>query len=312
MNRFIASLLSCCVAIMIFVSPVLAGGGLISFEVIGTKDTLDMSPGDQYVVRPTVKTPEGGPAVNWPIKILLENPASSDYIAQSSDKTDENGTMYAKVISQLPGNRVLYAEVTMPDGSTYRSSVYILNYQGPSVPQQPVYPTSVPTPYTKVYEEPYPTTIPPMDQPLVLKVDYQKYLSGVKREVGVSWNKVAGAVKYNVYARLTDDNDWRAAIASTDEQNAILNVNAFMPFYLKVDACYSADNCVPSADVLLDGMGPSTVPEPTVVVDKSVAQLYDQVQTLQKELEESKKQQNEMQKVINNLVSILKRILPFW
>lgn len=121
----------------LFISPVFAGGGLISWTDVTTSDSeynayrkSSVLPGTQYTIRPQVHLEDNSWCVNCPIKIKLENPQSNDYIAKSSDKTDENGTMYAKVISYVQGKRYAYAEVTMPDGTNYISSRLVLNYAG--------------------------------------------------------------------------------------------------------------------------------------------------------------------------------------
>lgn len=137
---------------ILYPTPVAAGGGLISLDV--SWEGRILNPGEQYIVRPTVYTDNSysNYCNKCVIKIKLEDPKPSDYIAQSFETTDENGTMYAKVISYVPGNRAVYAEVVMPDGSTYTSSKSILNYT------------------EKVYSEPKVETAP-LSAPVVLPVE---------------------------------------------------------------------------------------------------------------------------------------------
>lgn len=156
--KFLA--ISALLAVSLFASPVLAGGGLISWIDVTTSDSeynsyrkSSVSPGTQYTIRPQVHLEDNSWCVNCPIKIKLENPQPNDYIAQSSYKTDENGTMYAKVISNTQGKRYAYVEVTMPDGNNYTSSRLVLNYAGeggydPSqvIPAVTSEPSIIPTP----------------------------------------------------------------------------------------------------------------------------------------------------------------------
>lgn len=121
---------------LIFVSSVSAGGGLVSINVTSYDGITitDLKPGLPYIVRPTAYADDSYKkfCAGCPIKIKFENPQSSDIVNASSEKTDENGTMYAKVVSYIPGPRMVYAEVVLPDGKTYTSSKAILNYLGKS------------------------------------------------------------------------------------------------------------------------------------------------------------------------------------
>lgn len=124
---------------LIFVSSVSAGGGLVSINVTSYDGITitDLKPGLPYIVRPTAYADDSYKkfCAGCPIKIKFENPQSSDIVNASSDKTDENGTMYAKVVSYISGPRIVYAEVVLPDGKTYTSSKAILNYYGEGMKQ---------------------------------------------------------------------------------------------------------------------------------------------------------------------------------
>ena len=65
---------------------------------------------------------------NCPISIKLENPQDSDSINQSDSKTDSDGRVSAKIVSNIFGKRIIYAEAIMPNRSTYKSNKYVLNY----------------------------------------------------------------------------------------------------------------------------------------------------------------------------------------
>lgn len=164
MKKILASF--CLLAALSFPNLAFAGGGLISWLPTTTSSEdynnfriSSLSPGEQFVVRPQVHLPNDDPydtttryCSNCPIKIKLENPQNTDIINQSSDVTDENGTIYAKIISKIPGKRYVYAEVTLSDskfvrenGNFYRSSVLVLNYGGESQWEPPTV-TPLPVP----------------------------------------------------------------------------------------------------------------------------------------------------------------------
>lgn len=106
-----------------------AGGGLVSFDV---NPSTSLNPGEQYIVRPTVYQDNQGNLCKFCItNIRFDHPYDSDYVSQSSDKTDENGTLYAKVISKIGGPRLIDATITLPNGQIYQSSKYQLNYLNP-------------------------------------------------------------------------------------------------------------------------------------------------------------------------------------
>lgn len=110
-----------------------AGGGPVEFTV---DPNTSLNPGEQYIVHARVYANGTYPTYckNCLINLAFENPQNSDYIAQNSDRTDDNGTIYAKVISKIPGKRTLIVKdriITQPDGSTIPAYSYvILNYLG--------------------------------------------------------------------------------------------------------------------------------------------------------------------------------------
>ncbi len=138
---------------------VLAGGGLVSTEVYPNsgRENFNVPPGEQFIVKPQVHLDNEDPydlTIRWckgcPIKVKLENPQPDDVINQSSDKTDDNGQIYAKVISKIQGVRYVYSEVTLPNGQVYTGSQNSLNYAPSYIyGQEPQ-----PTPTSVVYPKP--------------------------------------------------------------------------------------------------------------------------------------------------------------
>lgn len=152
--------------LILFPTNALAGGGLVAWlNVTSTNDDYNnyrvstINPGEQFIVKPQVHLPNDDSydstirwCVNCPIKVKLENPQEGDIINPNSDKTDENGQIYAKIVSKIPGKRYVYAEVTLPEsnftkqnGTTYRSTILVLNYSG-ETSWEPTYNVSTPIP----------------------------------------------------------------------------------------------------------------------------------------------------------------------
>ncbi len=296
---------------LIFVSPVFAGGGLISFE----SSPALVRPGEQYVVRPKVYSDNNGNLCkSCPIIIKFENTQTGDVINQSDSKTDENGTMYAKVISQQSGERIIYAEVTMPGGTSYQSSRYVLYYEAKAEPIGSI----------------------------VVRVDGQRILGGDVRQVSLSWNSIPEAY-YLVFVRPVN-NSYGAALAQTNNLNATVTINTSPNYYVKVSACNSYGRCIESSEVLVPELKAATTPVPVVssntyntkvttsettkaksftspiqVVaptasssDKKVEELNTKIDNLQGQLEESKMKQNALESKINELVSWIKSLFPFF
>lgn len=287
---------------LLFTNKTFAGGGPVEFNI---EPNTSLNPGEQYVVHARVYADGPFPTYckNCFIRLGFVNPQESDYIAQNSEKTDNDGRIYAKVISKITGKRTIVAkELARPDGTeiTSNSSV-VLNYTGDTI---------TPYPSIKVQE-------------FNLKLVDQKYIDGPKRYVYLKWNKIDGAVKYNVYVRLTDGY-YSSAVDATESTTSKVGINAFLDFYAKVAACFDADNCINSPEIFIPKMEKediSITPEPTVEVsptiitpkaDKKVEELDKKVAELEKKLEASKKKQAQLENRVNDLLDWIKSLLPFF
>lgn len=314
MNRIYSFLLSfAALFFMLFsANSAYAGGGPVEFTL---DPNTSLNPGEQYIVHARVYADEPYPTYckNCSINLAFENPQGSDYIAQNSDRTDDNGTIYAKVISKIPGKRTLIVKdriIVRPDGVkvTANSSV-IVNYNGDSpLPTQPV--------------------------DLRLIVSGQKYLDGPERMVYLSWTQIPGAVKYNVYARLADTKDYGAALLGTGQPSGDITINAFLDYYVKVNACSEPTVCTSSPEVFVKAMSKDNevvstqkqIPTTNTVVNSTnavvtqaangdnskVEELNKKVENLQDQLEVSKQRQNTLEQRINDLVGFIKHLFPFF
>lgn len=298
---------------LIFVSPVFAGGGPVEFTV---DPNQVLNPGEQYIVHARVYADGPYPTYckNCFIKLGLQNPQDGDYIAQNSDATNDEGRIYAKVISKVPGNRTIYvSELRNTDGTRITAnSTVVLKYTGESISTPTPNPTSTPTPQ--------PIILP--SGSIYVKVGVQRYVEGPKRYVYLSWNKVEGATKYSVYARLSDTKEYGGNLVSTGNLSTEIGINAFLDYYVKVYACNST-GCISSSEVFVPRMkkeegdrviipSPSTVTTTPSPNNSNIEELNKKVENLQNQLDQSKKTQSVLEQRVNNLVNFIKRLFPFF
>lgn len=221
--------------LIILISPVmaLAGGGLVYVNV---EPGTSLNPGEQYIVSVTAFTDNSysTKCQKCPVKIKLEDPQVNDYIAQSGNETDMDGSIYAKVISYIPGSRLIYAEVLLPSRENYTSSKNVLSY------------------YDKMGSKPSPTAYPPTGAP------------------------------------------------PPKPTTIVLSPKPSIP----------GTTTYPKPLVTMTPGGP--VVDPTILNDPKVKELEEKVGDLEKKLAESQKQQSALEAKLNQLLSFVKSLFPFF
>lgn len=117
--------------LLVFVPKAFAGGPN-NFEVQVTPSGVLQAPGSEYVVNATVFSDQDHtvPAKGWPVTFRLQNPQGNDYIAPSASTTGDDGRVYAKIISNVQGSRVIIVETTAPNGFVLESTPMALSYTG--------------------------------------------------------------------------------------------------------------------------------------------------------------------------------------
>jgi len=185
-----------------------AGGGPVEFTV--DPDT-SLYPGKVYIVHARVYTDGPYPSYcqNCLIHLKLKNPQDSDVINQSSERTDDEGMVYAKVISTVPGKRVIYpADLETADGNPITSNNYVeLNYIGESAFLET--PTNVRISQIETTQDP----------------DH--------RNVHIMWDPVPGAASYNIYINAGTADEYTVTV---DTNLYEMDVNTSSVFDIVVSA----------------------------------------------------------------------------
>lgn len=311
------------VILLSIVPPVSAGGGPVSLEAFPLKpfsqtqkfivvaNIYTQSPCDKIMVNFSFASPsESGDEIT-----PFTPPNDGTYLKRhyyTGQSWQEICTKYVQVKSGDKHQSIIVAK-TVVDGESI-SRDYPLNFGEDEYSRQ--------TQSLDRYN----------NQPQV-DVTSEKYLGGPKREVGLQWNKVEGAEKYSVFIRfgeVTTPYDL-APVATTSDNQATINLNAFEEFYISVNACKAGDPCTKSQqspwEILLSKMRVSEselIPTPPSELNPNDAtrlvgsnnedrinQLNQKVADLEKKLQVSEKKQNILEQRFNELLTFLRSFLPF-
>lgn len=192
-----------------FFTPLtLAGGGPVEFNV---EPNSALNPGEQYVVHARVYADGPYPTYckNCYLKLAFKNPQEGDYIAQDSEVTNEEGRIYAKVISKVTGERIiLVGELRDSNGKRIDAgSSVALKYTGESI-------------FLKTPTNLRITQIETTNDPNV-------------RNVHIMWDPVPGATSYIVYKPMGGINYYHTTV---DTNLYEMKISASSTFYIAVSA----------------------------------------------------------------------------
>lgn len=318
-----------------------AGGGPVEFNIeplaSSNVPSSYLNPGEQFTIHARVYA-EG---LSYPtyckgcyIKFGLENPQASDVLEQSSDKTDENGYVDAKVISKVPGKRMLIVqELRNNNGAKVTANSYAMLYYKGETMSTPI-PTSYPMPGA-------PEMVYPSDSQ-VLGID-GAYMFKVKPVAGAS-GYLFGFFQNDImiYENYRDDRT-----LSSNGEFAVWESNPFhVKFQLgKVKVLIRAlvnNQWTDAREItitLAPGGGTSNQPpspvipntnqlvsttkfpppniQPSqkivVVTDSSAsAALQQRINDLEKKLAASERRQSVLESQLNQLITWIKSIFPFF
>lgn len=85
----------------------------------------------------------------------------------------------------------------------------------------------------------------------LLKLGVVNVIDDLKRSVHLSWAKVPGTAKYNIFLRTGSDDYSKAGVSSTGDISETIGVNNNLDYHFKVQACGSPDDCIDSNEVSL-------------------------------------------------------------
>lgn len=128
MKRFKAAVLAFAGAVFLLsASPASAGGGLV---ILDANPDTRLHPGEFFTVSATVYTNNTYTTrcEQCPVTFKFHNSNSTDTITPNATTTNSNGQASVRMVSNILGDRLVYAEVGMPDGSLYTSSSLVLAY----------------------------------------------------------------------------------------------------------------------------------------------------------------------------------------
>lgn len=339
------------IAYLIFVSPVFAGGQMISLEA----DSYGTANSDGTYSRIMRVVTQEKPCEGIEITFKFVNPQEGDYVMTQSGNetftfTKDRQPYYqdgeqvcgttAKMGSKVAGVRDVtvvskHGDYTYPDppvikvdfDGQYHADNSYNGYNYSSSQDHPSYRLT----HSQTTSNPVPVS---NTGSFYAKIGVQKYLGESKRSVYISWSKSLSAVKYNVYARLADDKNYGAALVGTGDLSSEININAFLNYYVKIDACTSADSCVSSPELYIaaikkqggvstsqnsttvqtqsDTQNTNTVIKTVIVKDSSeTARLQGKVDELEKKLDISQKKQSALEQTLSNLIKWIKSVFPF-
>lgn len=285
-------------ALVLLTKPVFAGGGLVS---ITSNTTELLNVGGIYTVTATAQKQDNTLCANCPIYFKFEEGSSEDSIIMLEPATNSLGQARAEVSSITPGNKIIFAVLTLPDGQLYESSRYILHFTPVPVPQV--------TPF------PIPTIRPITISTFPLTIDKSRPVEDLKntaRQVFVSWSPVDGATYYNVKLRPADYSNWAIPVDSPTTLSSInLILSTDTDYYVQVDACNSSA-CVSSKETLIAKQNQGKTEEiKPLLGDKKIQDLERKIANLEQQVAETQKKQSFLESQIAAIFSFLKSLFRF-
>lgn len=205
-----------------------AGGGNITLDV--SPQTF-LNPGLAYTVTITdyINGPGSAPAKGVPLILQLENPQPSDVLNPTSDKTDDNGQIMVKVISNIPGPRVAYVDEHNDQWGTAHHAVS-LNYTGTSF-----LPPSITPPSTDAFNLQSSSSVP---------------TDSMKNAITLTWNAIPNTTEYHIFRSTTQNDVFGSQIASTNDTTYTGKFSDSEDNYFIVKACTSSTYCSTTSGLL--------------------------------------------------------------
>ena len=314
---------------LIFVSPVVAGGGPIFVSIGSTIAGWNDSEIRQMVAK--VHLHQSVPCVGTKITFKYEDQKDGDYSATTGDggntytikevgarwlngKSVYDCGTYAKYVSKNRESKIAIIEALTPDGHTYDRKV-VLSFQL----NEPIQSNDDSLPWDNQQDS----------NQNHWKIDLwllnQKFIEPNYREVMIKWSALGSATNYNIYSRRSaKSNEWEQQLLGQGGPSAILKLNADEDYYIKVENCKNKiGKCIDSNELFLskfinqEGKMISQSPNPEISQapnedNTKVDELNKKVDNLQNQLAETQQKQSSLEKNFAVILSWIKSIFPFF
>ena len=332
-------------SLLFFATPTIAGGWPI---YTWTWDNSDAWKSDYKMTYARVHLDPRIPCVGTTVTFSYENPQSGDSVNPGTYTFNEvgskyskyNGTnipdcsTYAKFFSSNNNLKTGVAEFRTADGKTY-SARFALNFNQPSpgnTEDREKYPLPWEEDYIKNHPNvPAPTTVPtvaPTSAPVsgINAWLLSQQLDGLNnRNIVIKWSAFDGYPgTFTIYGKTASNkNNWDKLLDGQRGPSVTVNIKD-EDYYIKVYGCQDKwGTCVDSNILFLSKTQenrkiiPPQIPNSTIYPaqssnDNKVDELNKKMENLQTQLDQSKKTQSTLEQRINDLVTFIKRIFPFF
>lgn len=333
----------------LFAIPTLAGGWPVS---IWTWDNPEFWKDGSKLTYVRAHIAPDVPCIGTTVTFKYENPQPGDNVSAGGDNgtftfTEQgskyskfNGTMipdcntYAKFYSTNNTEKTAIVEFKTQSGTIY-SRKYALNFHLPNpgnIDSAEKYPLPWEEDYIKNHPNvPAPTTAPqlPAGNPSVWLLG-QQLVAPYGRQVTIKygWSQTQGNIHYNIYTKIIykGDNDWQKAVSADRGPSTTLSLRSDVDYKIRVDGCLDKfGNCVSSNELELSKIKQDTAvtvkegkveqqfnKEQVKTESSDAANLQQKVDELQRKLETSQQRQVVLETRLNQIISWIKSIFPFF
>ncbi len=310
LSKYLLSALFLLPLFLIVTNPVLAEGEKILFN--SNEAELPLVPGETAQVQVTVLLKKAHEydtnlvyCVNCPIKVRFDTPGPNDTIKQNADLSNSSGSVTAFVRSFIPGNRLIYANVTLPDATVITSQKAIISFS------RVVDIAPIPN-----FARTTNLIIGGIDAHISNQRNFDSP-KGPVREVNLVWTKGNAVEKYQVLVRPSDYINWAIPVKGvTLDTSAQVVLSSEYNYNIKISGCNSS-KCIFSKEIFLAksglpvSIGEGPVMKKPLLGDEKIIELNGRVDYLQQQLAESKRKQDFLGTAKEQFISFFKIFWPF-
>jgi len=311
------------ISLLLFATPVLAGGGPIYISAGSTLSSWDNPSSPRQIVAKVHLHPDVlcvGTKITFKYEDQKDGDAVSTGSGESSYVIQEVGARwlngksvydcgtYAKYTSKNKELKIAIISVAIPKGETYERKI-ALNFQS----NDPIISSDETLPWDGDGRD--------LSAPQIyLKYDLGELAYNNKQTISLQWNLLPGISEYKVFITRSKDEP-RGQGVDINTNSYTVGVDRSLENYISVGICKSPGACFYSNVIAL----PKTLPviseanEQTTVSSTAPAssgakteELNQKIENLQKQLQESQKRQASLEQTVNNLLKWIRSVLPFF